>query len=168
MSETKEKLSTYYKNLIKEIEENQMKSFWIFCNKEKLIKKETSKKQKLKEYIKGKKQLWNKRIASINLLYSVSPDKIDASKLDKDVFTIKIYIYNINNQGDFDYDDINTWSLVVNYTKNEFDTKRPSYDKLIDIIKQMVKLAEKQKIITDFVGISYTEFFNAYDKLKKK
>lgn len=164
-----EDLSTYYENLIEQINNNKMDSFWILCDVKDFtpIKKDTKQKDKMKKYVKSKPELWKRQLAGIDLLDTVNPKKINKKNSDEEVFTIKIYLYNINDEGNFDYDDIDTWTLTINYTKAELNKNRPSYEKLIDNIKQMVKLAEKRKITTDFTGITYTQFISTYSKLKK-
>ena len=162
-------LDTYYTNLIKQIDDNKMKSFWLLCNIKEFnpIKKDTGQKDKLKKYIKTRKDLWNQLLAGIDLLYGVKPEKINNSNNNTEILNIKIYIYKINNKGEFDINASDTWSLNVYYTKTEIDTKRPSYEKLIDNIKMMIKIVEKKKILSDLFGISYTQFIEAYNKLKK-
>lgn len=165
-----EDLATYYENLINQISQNKLTKFWVFCDSKEFdpIKRSTDEKDKMKKYIKNKSDLWNQKIAGIGLLDTVSAKKINKKNDDDVVFTVKIYIYMINDKGEFDYDDINTWCLIVRYTKAELNEKRPTYDKLIANVKQMVKLAEKKKMMTDFVGITYTEFIDSYNKMKVK
>jgi len=160
-------LRTYYENLIEKINNDELKNFWILCDLKEFKPIKGGTKDKLKKYIKSREQLWDQLLASIDLLYGVNPNKIDSSESDTKVLTIKIYIYKINDQGDFDYNSADTWKLNVSYTKNELNLKKPSYEKLIDNIKMMINLVKNKKITSDLFGISYTEFIEAYNKLKK-
>lgn len=160
-------LKSYYEDLINQINEHKMNSFWILCNIKEFKPITDASKDKLKKYIKTRENLWGQMLANIDLLHNIDSDSIDKSKSNIEVFTIKIYMYKINDNGEFDNNSSNTWRLVINYNKDELENKRPTYEKLIENIKIMLKLVEKKQIVSDIFGLSYTEFINAFNKLKQ-
>ncbi len=165
-------LSSYFKILTDQINKNDMKSFWVFCdpNDPTIIKKDAGRhtdegkkaRTAIKKFIKARSDLWNTNIACVNLLYGASPEKINNAADDREIITIKCLFHNIDNEGNFDYDSANTWNVIVNYTKSELDVFRPSYKCLTEEIMRMLALGDEQKLITDLFGITYTEFINKY------
>ena len=79
------------------------------------------------------------------------------------ILTIKIYIYFINDLGEIDYDDSNTWSLVISWTRSELDNNRFTLDEL----KKMIDTAYLRQIETDMAGMSYTSWLKKFNKLNK-
>lgn len=158
-------LYSYYNNLITQIEDNNMSNYWILPDNS-LIKGIT--KERIKRFIKTKPEFYNKQIVSVDLLDTIKPIKLQKASNDTEIFTIKIYVYNINNEGEFDYNDIDTWTLTINYTKEELENNQRTFDKFIDNINKMVKLAKSKKITSDFTGITYSQFLNSYNNLKTK
>jgi len=124
------------------------------------------KKDKMKSDIKESPDTWNKLIANINLIHNIKTNDYDNASNDKEIFTISIHVYQINDNGNIDTNASDSWKLIVNYTKGEFEDKLPTYAKTITNVKNMLKLAEKKKVVSDMIGISYTEFIDAFDKLK--
>jgi hypothetical protein len=81
-------LATYYENLIEQINNNKMDSFWILCDVKDFapIKKDTKQKDKMKKYVKSKPELWNRQLAGIDLLDTVNPKKINKKKSDEEIY----------------------------------------------------------------------------------
>lgn len=158
-------LYSYYNNLITQIENNNMSNYWILPDNS-LIKGIT--KQRMKTFIKTKPELFNKQIVDVTLLDTIKPNKLQKASNDTEIFTIKIYVYNINNEGEFDYNDIDTWTLTINYTKEELDNNKRTFEKFVENINKMVKLAKAKKITTDFTGITYNQFLELYNNLKNR
>ena len=167
-STKKTKTKTYYVKLINKIDKESMTNFWVLCNMKKFEPMTNIKKNEIISYLKKSPDTWNKLIANINLIHNIKTKNYDNASNDKEIFTISINVYQINDNGNIDTNASDSWKLVVNYTKGEFEDKLPTHTKTITNVKNMLKLVEKKKIVSDMIGLTYTEFIDAFNKLKAK
>jgi len=143
-STKKTKPKTYYVKLINKIDKESMTNFWVLCNMKKFEPMTNIKKNEIISYLKKSPNTWNKLIANINLIHNIKTKDYDNASNDKEIFTININVYQINDNGNIDTNASDSWKLVVNYTKGEFEDKLPTYAKTITNVKNMLKLVEKK------------------------
>ena len=162
----------YYQKLQDKISEKEINNFWVICDRIDFKPIKNISKVDIQKYILGKVQYYReKTLANVKFIFesdtklkkhiNSKTGLLDDSAL---VLTIKIYIYCINNDGKIDYDDSNTWSLVISWTKDELNNNHFTIDEL----KKMIDTAYLRKIMSDMAGISYTSWLNRFNKLNKK
>lgn len=142
------------------IEKKLDKDFWIVCGRTDFKPLVDMKKKDIQKFIKDKIQYYkNKNIAKVSLIFhqKINIDDVDESEW---VFLIQIRIFNIDDDGDIDYGIGSTWSLNIEYSKNEFINNSFTLKEL----NQMINMAGERKIITDVTGINYNKW---QKKLKK-
>ena len=162
----------YYQKLQDKISEKEINNFWLICDRVDFKPIKNISKADIQKYIISKVQYYReKTLANIRFIFE-SDAKLkkhtdsNTGLLDDSttVLTIKIYVYFINSEGKIDYDDSNTWSLVISWTKAELYNNHFTIDEL----KKMIDTAYLRKIMSDMSGISYTSWLNRFNRLNKK
>ena len=161
--EEKPEEESYLSKLKKSIEENNISDFYVLIPPEGLEKfniiKTTLDELKTK-FKNSPKKYKGYKLAEVTLIFSPGKN----IKPDDWVFSIKIYIYVINNEGEINTSIHDTWSFLLNYTENDINTH---HFKMQDVEK-LVTLVSEKKLVTSPFGIFYDEFLNRIKKLKKK
>lgn len=157
-----DKIETYYNTLEEVIKEKKLNNFWLIYGKSE-FKPILLTREQIKKKVKEKKdQFKNKYICNVKLLFSLV-DNFNNLDKNKKVFMIHIYIYKINEDGVFDTGFRDTWTLSILYNADELKNNHFTFDELTE----MIQIAQKKKILTDLGGMSYTEWLERYNKLKK-
>ncbi len=156
----------YYEKLQDKISEKEINNFWLICDRADFKPIKNMTKDDIQKYILNKVQYYRgKTLANIRFIFKSNTElkkhtNKETGLLDDNatILIIKIYIYFINNEGEIDYDDANTWSLVVSWTKKELNNNHFTIDEL----KKMIETAYLRKIMSDMSGISYTSWLNRF------
>jgi len=150
-------MDQYLDKLKIEIEKKNIKSFWAFCDLDdfKIIKK--TKKEIIEKLKKNPKKYSDRNIANVQLIISKSGLK------DNDwVFSIKIKIYEINEDGLINQSSGDSWELSLKYTANNLTSKPFKFEdieKLVDIVNDKI-------LLSSFDGIYYDQFIKKLKKIK--
>lgn len=158
-------IENYYNKLKEKINDKELNDFWVLCNKTdfKPFQKNVS-KTAIKKLIKEDIDNFSKKyLANISIVFKpkINFDKI---KPDDKILTIKIYIYLVSKDGKIDTSIADTWSLTIHYSLNELENNKFSMTEL----DKMVESVRKKKVISDLVGISYTDWINNKKKSIKR
>ena len=156
-------IKEYYPVFEEVIREKGLKNFWIIC-KNTEFKPIVMSKEKMREKVKKKaEQLKGLSIANITMLfYPLS--YLDNPDPNKRIFIIHIYVYKINDKGEFDTGIKDTSKLSITYTKDELNNNHLTIDEL----KEMIRMVYKKKILTTLIGISHTSWQAQYNDVLKK
>lgn len=154
-------LEEYIVKLEKLIDDKELDNFWVMCDRVdfKPLKKSQGWTYKIiKKMLKEKAQYYaNKKIANINLY--TNPKAVQE---DKDVFSIRIIIFEIDEDGKINKDEYDNWGFMVNYKLKDLGVRK---FKMKDVEKMMRLCAEKTLRSDAFNGISFT---NMMKRLKDK
>lgn len=145
-------IQSYYDNLQSKINTKELNDFWLICGKSTFTPIKNTTKTIIKKYLKSKAQYYqNKCIANVKLILR---PKINFNNINDDdwIFTVKIYLYHIDENGNIGNNESDTWSLVVLYNSNELLNNK---FKLAELLK-MIDLAYNKKTISDIFGMSYS------------
>lgn len=152
-------MEEYVKELEKKIKDKNLYTFWVFCDRVDFKPIKDTTKSEIKKYVKKKVQYYaNKKIAWISLYTN-----LDAFENENElVFSIKIFIYEINEDGLIEQERGDNWGLMINYYIKDLEEKK---FKLKDVEKLMRWGAEKIIRTDTLNGIKYT---NLLKRLKEK
>uniref|UniRef100_A0A6C0M1I2 Uncharacterized protein n=1 Tax=viral metagenome TaxID=1070528 RepID=A0A6C0M1I2_9ZZZZ len=153
----------YYKEYLQKltdmIDAKKLDGFWVMCDRSdfKPIKKN---KVEIRKMLKEKSQYYaGKKIAYVNLYPNLDAIK-DSSE---DAFIMTIYIYEINDKGEFGKTQFDTWGLKIRYKLSDFSIRK---FKMKDVEKLM-RLCADEIITTEILnGSSFKNFMKKLDKLK--
>jgi len=156
-------IESYFNKLKEKIQEKELDNFWLFIDKSEFKPiKNVTKKDIQKKLKKDVEKYSGKKIAQVSLVFK---PKISFKKLKNNdiIFTIKIFIFKINENGDIDYDTDSEWELVINYNVTELNNNHFTLKEL----NKMILASSKLKILSDISGIPYTNWLN-FNKHKSK
>ena len=148
----------YYNNLKEKLIERKLNNFWVQCGtKEFKPFLKDGNKDNVRKIIENDLDTFkNKCIANISIIFK---PRINFSKLKPDdkLLTIKIYIYKVSKEGLIDNNIADSWTLIVHYTTDELKEHKFSVPEL----SKMVSRAHKKKIISDIIGITYSQYLDS-------
>jgi hypothetical protein len=150
-----------FNELKDKVENKKLNNFWLICGRSDFKPFLDTTKKDIIKFISDKLQYYkNKNIANVSIIFR---PKINFDKINDDdwVFSIQITIYNINNNGEIDYNVGSTWMLSIETSKKEFLENKF----VLKELPQMIEMASDRRITSDVGGISYTSWLN---KLAKK
>jgi len=150
--ETKNDIQNNLNELKEYIKEKDIMNFWVESKNLKTLYRFD--KTQMRAFLKENKQFKNKLMCHVKLLFNDH----NIGKSNKPIFIIKIYVYKVNNDGEIDYDDSNTWSLVIQYDDKDLELNPISMGEL----ESMIKNVANRKIMSDMSGISYDSYNQAY------
>lgn len=158
----------YFYALKQKLEESGKDDFWAILKDDDgkgpmtIVKKKT--KEAMKEYIKTNTDRYkNNLFAWLNIVFK-SRLKVDELTEDDWIITVKIYVFEVSDEGDIDKTKSDSWFLAVTYTKDELDQHNLRTKDLI----QMIRMVASRKIISDITGISFTRYNEKLQKILKK
>ncbi len=153
---------SYLVKLRDKIEQNHMNEFWIDCTDSdpEILTDKTIKE--IRSLISDDISKYaNKHWANIQITFR---PKINFAKLKSSdtILTINIEIFLVSSDGKINTSVADVWSLVIQYTMDELFENKFNIKEL----KQMIKIAQNKKIVTDLGGISYTQWQKKLKKIK--
>ena len=157
-------IETYFFKLKDKLEEKELDDFWIFPDRSDFKPIKNTTKKQIQSYLKGKVKYYaGKKIANV---YTIFRPRINFNNIKEEdwIYTIKITIFEISEEGNIDTSISDSWDLNIVYNKKELEDNHFSIKEL-DI---MIKVVSDRNIMTDIGGMSYSSWIRSYNNLLKK
>jgi len=152
-------MEEYLDKLENNIKDKNLRQFCIFPDLKtfKIIKKNGT---EIKKFLKENPHKYaGRHVAVITLTTTKS-----GFKRNKDIFSIGITIYIVEEDGTIDQIPRNVWGLLLLYTAEELE-KHPFNMKNLE---KIIKIVDKKQVVGGLFGITYTEFKKKIEAYKKK
>jgi len=157
-------IETYFFKLKDKLEEKELNDFWIFPDRTDFKPIKNKSRKQIQTYLKGKVRYYaGKKIANV---YTIFRPRINFNNIKEEdwIYTIKITIFEISEEGNIATNLGDSWALNIVYNKKELAENHFSIKEL-DI---MIKIASDRKIMSDMGGMSYSSWIRYYSDLLKK
>ena len=145
-------MEEYFNKLKDKIKEKKLNEFWILSDRSDFKPIKTTNEKSIKKMLKDKSQYYkNKHICNVKLIFK---SNIKFSKIDEEewIFSIVIDVYNIDEDGKLDNDDISL--LTIYYDANDLINNKFTLAEL----NEMIGIATDRKVVTDLTGIKYSSY----------
>jgi hypothetical protein len=157
-------IETYFNKLRDKLKEKELMDFWIFSDRTDFKPIKNITKKQMQTFLLGKARYYSgKNVANVCIIFRPRVN----FNLDDDknwIFTIKITIFQISDEGKIDTDIADSWELNINYNKKELSNNHFSINEL----DTMIKIASERKVISDMGGIFYSSWIKSYNNALKK
>jgi len=157
-------IETYFFKLKDKLEEKGLDDFWIFPDRTDFKPIKNKSRKQIQSYLKGKVRYYaGKKIANV---YTIFRPRINFNNIKEEdwIYTIKITIFEISEEGNIATNLGDSWDLNIVYNKKELSDNHFSIKEL-DI---MIKMASDDEITSDLGGITYSTWIRSYSDFLKK